>query len=274
MRIGSLRSLGYIGVLSIGLASQASAQETPDAGPPPAEGWRVDVGGAVLAYPRYPGSKSERVLPLPSIEAHYGDSFFASVREGIGYNLFRWDGFEAGPVANFAFPRDESDKPSALKGLGNIDLTVEAGGFVRYNLDPFASAKVEARQGVNGHRGLVVDMSLDLNAPPLANNRLFLSAGPRFSYYDRNYAQAYFGVTALQSARSGYAPFLPKDGDKAGVGIAAVYLIDDRVTWTVFGDYSRLSGDIAKSPIVRSPYGARDQVTVGSALTYRFDFGN
>jgi outer membrane scaffolding protein for murein synthesis (MipA/OmpV family) len=274
MRVDSLKVAGVVGVFSLSLAVQANAQETTDAGPPPETGWRVDLGGAVLAYPLYPGSKVERVLPIPSIEAHYGDRFFASVREGVGYNLFRWNGFEAGPVTNFAFPRDESDERAALKGLGNVDLTVEAGGFVRYNFGPFATAKVEARQGLNGHQGLVVDTSLDLNAPPLLNNRLFLSAGPRVSFYDHSYVQAFFGITTSQSEKSGYAPFRPDYGAKSGAGLAAVYLISDRVTWTVFGDYGRLSGDIDKSPILRGPYGSRNEYTVGSALTYQFNFGH
>ena len=177
-------------------------------------------------------------------------------------------------MANVAFPRDESDQRSALKGLGNIDLTLEAGGFVRYALPPFASAKVEARQGVNGHQGLVVETSLDLNAPPLLKNRFFLSAGPRLSYYDHAYAQAFFGVTPSQSVASGYAPFRPSDGDQESVELAAVYLISKTVTWTGFGDFGRLSGEIYKSPILRGPYGSRDQFTVGSAVAYRFSFGH
>jgi len=274
MRINPLNVFGFIGLLSIGLVSKAHAQAVQDAAAPSEEGWRVDLGGAVLAYPLYPGSKIERVLPVLSIEAHYGDRFFASVREGVGYNLFRWNGLEVGPVANFAFPRYESDKRAALKGLGNVDLTLEAGGFVRYNFGQYATALVEARQGVNGHQGLVLDTSLDLNAPPLLNNRLFLSAGPRFLYYDHRYAQAYFGITPIQSAQSGYAPFRSNDGVKVSAGIAAVYLVTDRITWTAFGDFGRLSGDIANSPIVRSPFGSRTQYTIGSALTYRFNFGH
>jgi outer membrane protein len=273
MNIHWVRVAGCVGVLSLSLAWQANAQEASDASAPSEPGWRVDLGAAVLAHPLYPGSKIERVLPLPSIEVHHGD-FFASLPEGVGYNLVRWNGFEAGPVANFAFPRTESDKRAALKGLGNVDLTIEGGGFVRYDFGPFASAKVEARQGLNGHQGLVVDTSLELKAPPLLNNRLFLSAGPRLSYYDHSYAQAYFGVTQIQSVRSGYAPFRASDGDKASIGLAAAYRISDRLTWTAFGDYGRLDGDIGKSPIVRGPYGSRDQYSVGSAVTYRLNFGN
>jgi outer membrane protein len=115
---------------------------------------------------------------------------------------------------------------------------------------------------------------VDLNAPPLLNNRLFLSAGPRISYYDHSYAQAFFGVTPVQSVASDYAPFRPNYGVKSGIALAAVYLVTNRVTWTAFGEFGRLSGDIANSPIVRGPYGSRNQYTVGSALTYRFDFGH
>jgi outer membrane protein len=274
MRNNPLKVFGFVGLLSLALASEARAQATQDAASPPEDGWRLDLGATVLAYPLYPGSKSERILPLPSIEAHYGDRFFASLREGIGYNLFRWNGLVAGPVANFAFPRYESDKRAALRGLGDVDLTLEAGGFVRYDLGRYATARVEALQGLNGPQGLMLDTSLALHAPPLLNDRLFLSAGPRLAYYDHSYAQAYFGITPNQSEQSGYAPFRPEDGFKASAGLAAAYLVTDRVTWTVFGDYGRFFGDITDSPILRGAYGSRNQYTVGSALTYRFDFGN
>jgi outer membrane scaffolding protein for murein synthesis (MipA/OmpV family) len=233
----------------------------------------VDVGASALAYPLFPGSNTERVLPIPAVEIHHGDRFFASVREGVGYNLWLWNGFKAGPVANFAFPRRVSDQPAALKGLGDVAFTLETGGFVRYDFGQFVAAKVEARQGVNGHRGLVVDMSADLNAPPMVNNRLFLSIGPRFSYYDHRYSQSYFGVTPLQSAASGYAPFQASDGETVGGEIASVFVVSHRITWTIFGDYQRLLGDIARSPIVRGAYGSRDQYVVGSAVTYRFNLG-
>lgn len=56
----------------------------PPEGPPQDSGWRIEVGGGVLAYPRFPGPKDTRVLPIPAIEVHYGNRFFASVREGVG----------------------------------------------------------------------------------------------------------------------------------------------------------------------------------------------
>ncbi len=255
------------------LARAALAQDAPAAAPPPDKGWRLDVGAGVLAYPVFPGARADRVQPIPSIELHYGERFFASIREGVGYNLVRWKGLKAGPVANFAFPRHESDDRAALSGLGDVPFTLEAGGFVRYDLGQIADAKVEVRKGVNGHNGLIVDAAIDLNAPPLAGQRLFLSLGPRLSLYDQRYAQAYYGVTPLQAAQSGYAAFRPGGGYQLGVAAAGVYLASPRIALTTFGQYGRLMGDIANAPIVRGRYGARDQFTAGGSVTYRFNLG-
>lgn len=260
-------------ILSLAPREGAYAQDVARPGPPPESGWRIDVGAGVLASPAFPGAKDERVLPIPSIEIHYRDRFFASIREGVGYNLVRWNGLAAGPVVNFAFPRNVSAKPAALRGLGDVALTFEAGGFVRYDAGRVASAQAEVRQGVNGHKGLVVDGAIHLNAPPLAGNRLFLSAGPRFSYYGQRYVQAYYGVTTDQAAQSGYAVFHPHQGYRAGVGAAAISPVTHHITLTAFGGYDRLLGDIDKSPIVLGRYGARDQFAIGTSASYRFRIG-
>jgi outer membrane protein len=257
-------------MISVLAASQVAARTTPRAEPRPDAGWRVDVGAGVIAYPVFPGAKDETVLPIPQIEIHDANRFFASVREGVGYNLIRRGGLEAGPVSNFVFPRNESDKRDALRGLGNVDFALEAGGFARYNFGRIASVKTEVRHGLTGHDGLVIDNALDLNAPPLDHFKVFFSLGPHVTYYDQRYAQTYYGVTPRQSERSGYTVFRPADGYKAGVGFAMVYLASNRVTVTAFGAYDRLLGDVGNSPIVQSRYGSRDQYTIGTAVSYRF----
>lgn len=286
MRNDQLFVAGLVAAFAIAAAEPAMAQDaatSPPAptvpndlppGPPPAEtGWRLDVGAGVLAFPRFPGAKNVRVLPLPAIELHYGDRFFASVREGVGYNLIVSHGLKVGPIVTFVFPRSEGDARQALKGLGNVDFTFEAGGFAHYDFGRVATAQISARKGLNGHNGLAVDGSLDLNAPPLANNRLFFTIGPKISYYDRRYSSAYFGVTPTQASRSAYTVFAPRDGYQVSVGAGATYLLTRRITLSSFATYGRLMGDIARSPIVRGPFGSRDQFTGGANLTYRFNFG-
>ena len=112
-----------------------------------------------------------------------------------------------------------------------------------------------------------------MNAPLLLHNRLFLSIGPKLSFYDKDYARAYFGVTPQQSARSGYAMFAPGSGYQASVDAAAAYLLTPRLSLSTFASYGHLFGDIDRSQIVRSRFVSRDQFTGGANLTYRFNLG-
>ena len=259
--------------LVMAIATPGAAQNVTSADGGEKQGWQIDIGGGLLAYPRFPGASQTHVQPIPEIEVHYRDRFFASQREGIGYNLLPTGPLKVGPVINFAFPRNESDQRAALSGLGNIAFTVEAGGFLRYDFGRYAQTRLEVRQGANGHKGAVVDAGLDLSAPPLLNDRLFLTVGPRASFYDHAYAQAYFGVTQTQSTASGYGTFAPGSGASYGVGGAAVLSITRRLSLTAFGDYRRLAGDIANAPLVIGRFGSRDQFTVGAALAWRFNVG-
>jgi len=233
-------------------------------------GWSIDAGPLALAFPRFPGAREFRYLPLPDIEAHYDDLFFASLKEGVGANLLIWNGFKAGPVLNFAFPRNDKNDEKALHGLDNVNTTIEPGGLIGWDLPPFVSTRLEVRKGVNGHEGLIADWSAQTGPPPLLHKRLIVSIGPHVTYCDHRYAQAFYGVTLKESVASGYAAFNPNDAVKVGGSGAVVYLWSDKIASTLFADYGRLFGDAAHSPLVLGRYGSAQQATIGLSLTYRF----
>ena len=251
-------------------ASAVAQMEAPTASKSADEpvGWTIDLGAGALSVPRFPGADTRRTRAIPAIEARYGDVFFFTFADGLGLDVVRRADWHAGPVVNFAFARKEKDDRAALEGLGDVPFTVEAGGYVRYEFDRYATAKLELRRGVGGHDGVVAEVSLEGHAPPLLD-RLFPSLGPRLTGYDRRYARAYYGVDVDQSRRSRYSPFAPGSGLKAGIGGSAVYLVSDRVTLTAFGDYGRLAGEISRSPLVLGHRGSRNQFTAGIALSYR-----
>ncbi len=259
------------GLIFAGLASQVAMNSAVSAQDRQPRGWQLDVGAAVIAGPRFQGANDTRLRVLPSIEVSDNDRIFANVREGIGYKLVRGNGFEFGPLLSFSFGRRESDQSAALRGLGNVDFTVEGGAFLRYNLGRYLATGLKVRQGVNGHNGLVVEGDIRVKTAPLLSNRLFLSAGPQVSYYDKSYANAYFGITPLQSRNSGYKAFAPGDGMSAGIGGTAIYRLADKWTLIGFASHQRLLGDIADSPLVLGRYGSRSQTSVGSSISYRFN---
>lgn len=237
----------------------------------------------MLTAPAFKGSNDYQLLAIPTVGVHYKDKLFASVQEGLGYNLIHQNGWRAGPILRYAFERDEDgsspfkiagNKSNALHGLGDVDGTWEPGGFVEYTWNEW-SGKAELRQGINGHEGLIGDLSANYTkniAPALnvSDRPVILSLGPRATLVSDDYNQAYFGVDAGQSARSGLQPYSPDGGLLSyGAGAVTIVPITQTVSTTLFVSYERLSGDAADSPLVQER-GSENQGVAGVALTYKF----
>ena len=251
------------------VSAQPSSIGSEPAGPPPKD-WTFDIGPGVVVAPWFEGSANYRVLPIPNLDLRYQrDKFFVSARDGVGATLLDLEGFKAGPVLRYHFPRNEGDG-GYLFGMGNVPFTVEGGGFLRYD-QPYLAAKVELRRGLGGSNGLIFDALID--GKVRLGPTVFLSAGPRLSVTDSTYNQAYFGVNASQAVNSGYAQYYPGDGLRSvGAGASAVWRVTGNLTLVAFGSYNYLADVAGNSPIVTGPGGSRNQYIVGSALSWRFEF--
>lgn len=109
-----------------------------------------------------------------------------------------------------------------------------------------ANADQDDTEALDGRERSPVDLSTiwtgRLRAPTL---------GPRLTYVSEDSMQSYYGVSADQSARSGYDRF------DAGAGFRDIGLVSSwtwlfRPSWalTGFTEYSRLLSDAADSPLV------------------------
>jgi outer membrane protein len=252
--------------------------------------WTIDLGVGALMMPKYLGSKDYKISPIPYLGVNYKDFIVFTPIDGLRVNVVNAYGFKAGPDLNYRGGRTFSDDRRYLGGLGTIDPTLEAGGFVSYAFNPLFSVSGDIQKGIlsigggklktlapglveksRGNDGVKISLGADLSAPPLFDDRLFLSAGPRLAYFDETYAQAEFGVSANESLASGYKAFTPKAGiGQAGLAVMARYRVTDHVVLVVNSEYDRLVGDAAKSPIVLGRGGSKNQFTVGSSLVYRF----
>ena len=97
------------------------------------------------------------------------------------------------------------------------------------------------------------------------------SIGPRLTWSDDRYQEAWFGVTPDAALTSGLPAYDPGGGVQA-YGAAASFLTQLGPRWGIYtyAKYDRLTGDAADSPIVRQ-LGSRDQFSGGIALTYILD---
>ncbi len=266
------RFLPLLAVLSGLLVAERAAAQTslapqaaPAIGAPGFDQWRVGIGFGALLTPDYLGSNDVMVRPLfsPEIRAPF-DTFFLSFRDGLGATVFREGPFSAGLVLRPRFGRDQDDN-NALRGMGDIRLSGEGGGFVSYS-DGTWLARGEVRYGFGGYTGVVADARLDRIWR--VHPRVILSAGPRLSWGSGGFAETFFGVDEDQSRRSGYAPFRPNDYWFAAVAGGATWAIDERWAMIVFGEVGRIMGQSADSPLIDR--GSATQGVLGVTMAYRF----
>jgi len=159
---------------------------------------------------------------------------------------------------------------SDLAGLDPIEFGVEVGGFAEFYPTDWLRVRGELRRGFRAHEGVVGDVAVDAFADITPEVRV--SGGPRVSFASADYFDAYYGVTPAESAASGPAPYSPGSGMKSvGVGGAIDWKTTEKLTTSVFAEYSRLTGPAADSSLVRER-GSPNQYMLGVSATYEFDF--
>ena len=256
-----------------------SDQPTSASGARANRGWSLTLGAAPIFSPAWQGSKDMVLSLYPDLRVNYGDTFFASVPDGVGWNAVNRAGWKAGPIAKVRFGRDESSGGSpfvvtggsdALLGLGNVSPAAELGGFVerRWGAAGQWSVRAEVRRGFGGHEGVLADGSISYQ---MRFGRTIMSVGPRATAASGGFMRTYFGIDAGQSQRSRLAQYQPGAGLLSyGIGGALVRPFDQRRTVTLFFGMDRLGNEAGRSPLVRER-GQRTQFSVGVGYGFRFN---
>ena len=241
--------------------------------------WSITVSGGVVLAPRFLGDDDYETSAFPNVTVTYGDLFFASLN-GVGLNLIDANGFKAGPIAKYDFGRDEldsnpfsfgGDPNNDLVGLGDIDGSIELGGFVEYTYEKVA-ARLEVRQGLDGgHEGMIAEASITYEDQfVLGELPVFWALGPNIVYGDETYNSAFFDVNAAQSVASGLAEY-DADAGLISYGLEGriVVPVSEQSAIVAFGGVDFLGDELADSSLVQQR-GSDVQSTFGLMLTYQF----
>jgi len=269
----------FIFIILFAMTLTAHASPHKETGKTHNHKWKFSVtaGGALI--PSYRGDDEYRFNIVPDISLKYRNRFFASLLGGVGYNAFITERWRIGPIAKYDFGRDEDgSRPTAvggndtndLIGLGDVNDSVEIGGFVEYSYNHF-SAAVELRQGINGHKGMIGEAKLKYGGTITAFKKtIFYSMGPEVVFGDSNYNRAFYGINATQSAASGLSRF-DAEGSLISYGIhsSVFFSINKHISMIGFAGYDRLGGDPADSPLVQER-GSKNQGRVGLLISYTF----
>lgn len=233
----------------------------------------LTVGGGVDVAPRYSGSDENRVSTALVLDYSMRNGFFVSSTRGLGYgnNLGNVDysaalSYRTGRKDHNVDSDDMNDGSDYLRGMGNIKGSALGVVGLGYNFTPWLSAQLQAEvpfsQRDNG-AALHVGIVSPLYHSPKNSVTMALTS----SWGTNDYMQTYYGVSAPQSAASGFTQY------DAGSGIYAWSLNLDWThnftkRWSVVADagYTQLAGDARNSPIVQR----KSSPTGSLKVTYRF----
>ena len=248
--------------LAISSTAAVADKTSTEAMQPGPGGLRFEVGAQGVLVPKYEGSKHYDFMALPVVRfrssgapdgtGQSGPLGAVDVRalDDFSLALVRHSGFSAGPLLGYRFGRDETDA-LRLRGLGDIDGGLVAGGFARYDFGR-EFVRVSLHQQVSGSdTGYLVRLAAGTRLPVTPG--LLLKADLISDIASQDYMSAYFGVTPAQAARSGLRTYDPGAGFKSvGGTLGAEYKLSQDWTLLATVGYSRLVGDAASSPVVET----------------------
>jgi outer membrane protein len=250
----------------------------PDPAPVPPD-WIVTVSGQVRYSPAYPGARNYAVFGNPGVSLRRvgQKEAFSTPDEGFSLAFYGDSLVRFGAVGRLLGDRSARGN-SALRGLPYVPYSLEIGGFAELTPVDWARLRVELRQAVTGHDGLVATVGGDVWQ---SWNRFTLSVGPRLYFGSARYAQTFFSVTPAQAALNNalggalYAYNATGGLTAAGATVALRYDVNEAWRATGYVNYQRLTGSVANSPLAYSiGNGDRNQWTYGLGLAYSFKVGN
>lgn len=230
------------------------------------EGNVLTLGGGVDVAPRYSGSDKSRVGAAQVVDYAMANGFFISTTWGIGYgnNIGNLDYSAAVSYRTGRKDKDvSSDSISSgsdyLRGMGDIKGSAIVVPGLGYKVTDWLHLQLQAEVPVSERdNGEAAHFGISSPLYTSPNNAVTLALTS--SWGSGKYMQTYYGVSAAQSAASGFARH------DAGAGIYAYSLNLDwthRLTsrWSVLAaaGVTQLTGDAADSPIVQrktSPTGS------------------
>jgi MipA family protein len=233
--------------------------------------------GLVMDYkPAFSGSSDRQIRPHLAGFVRYGRFSISGaggfttkqqdeVERGVDAELVRREGVRVNLALRFDQGRRESESDQ-LEGLGNIKATVRARLGLRWEPVPKWAVSLASSVDMLGRGGgYVFDAGLSRTFAIDARQRVIL--GVSLAAGGSRYMQSWYGVTAQQSAASGYPAYTPGAGLR-DAGARATWRIDINPDWAGFTSLgaNRLLGPAADSPLTRQT----NSYSIAAGIARRF----
>jgi outer membrane protein len=228
----------------------------------------LSVGIGPEYRPDYFGSDDFEWIADPELYVRFRNFVFLD-NDGADIALFGFSGFSFGPSLRVVGNRNEIDNV-ALTGLGDIDRTLEIGGFAATKFVDRFLFRFKVRKGiVGGHDGLVVDAAG--TALLFRYGRLSTSVSANATWVGERYADTYFSVTPAQSLASGLPTYDAQRGMRDIGGSFNAYInIGKHWSLNPYVSYSYIFDEYARTPIIEQ-FGDRNQYRAGFHVMREFN---
>ncbi|MDC8784324.1 MipA/OmpV family protein [Roseateles koreensis] len=208
------------------------------------------LGLAALSVSKYRGAQDGKLWVVPILDYRWANGFFAGVRNGLGYDFSRSEETQYGLRLTADLGRKESDD-NHLRGMGDIKIRPEIGGFYNLALSPSLQLTSSLRYGAGEQqKGLLLDLGVSYHMA--LTRQWVLGMGAGLSVANSDYMQEFFGVSTAQSLTSAYAATQAKGGVR---DVRANVLLNYYLSPTSgisFGlSAGQLMGDAKNSPLTQ-----------------------
>ena len=233
----------------------------------------ITLGGGVDVAPRYSGSDKSRVTAAQVVDYAMANGFFISTTRGLGYGN-RVGNLDYSAALSYRAGRKDRDVSSDsiasgsdyLRGMGDIKGSAVVVPGLGYRVTDWLNVQLQAEVPVS-ERDNGEAVHFGIASPLYTSPENSVTLALTGSWGSSKYMQTYYGVSAAQSAASGFARH------DAGSGIYAYSLnldwthkLTSRWSLLAAAGVTQLTGEAGDSPIVQ-----RKTSPVGSLkVTYSF----
>ena len=229
----------------------------------------ITIGTGPKYTPDYLGSDDYHVVPDLVFLVRFAGRVFAS-NQGLEVNLLGFKSLQFGPTLTISGKRKESDNP-ILAGLGDVKRGPELGLFLRSTWQDMVTVRLRVRQGIaRGHEGTLIDLSGSSIIYRSSEDRFQAYLGASGTWTSGTYARAFFGISEEQSLNSGLPVYTPGNSIRDLSMLAgARWALNPDWSLNLLGEYKRLVGDAASSPLVAT-YGSANNASLSLTITRTF----
>jgi len=248
------------GLLCLTTALHAKADNVTD-------GPNVLLGGGVERMPAWMGSSEHRDQAVPYIQAELPWHITLSTLDGLTVDFIHGQQWRGGLYGNYLWGRDHDELGAPLAGVvDSLSPRLNGGGYLEYQATVQLNLGATLSHDTQG-AGAYLNVYADYDLPALG----YIEHSLQLQWQGMNgpAMRRFFGVTPEQAAKLGVLPWSPGAGSQqVSLEYDAYIPTSVHTGFALAVNYTRLLGDAADSPLVRS-FGTPNQLTTTLAFVYR-----